>query len=427
MIIRTITYELYPNAIMKKVLDQECDYRRYCWNKALAFWNALYQAHKSIDYIQYTKFTPKFNKKTKKWSIEQFNKHLNPSPNWRLVRNFLVSQKQDWQYEHSARILQLSIQDLGKAWQNFFDRAQPDWGMPKFRSKKAPRQGFKTDRAKIINNQLVLDCPRKSPFRKAWKGIKLSEKPLDYHFGVISIYREKNKYYACIPYQVENPLAKAKTGRITGVDVNVGHFDYFDGQLQVLPKRLDHYYKQIKHYQRQLAKKRVINGKKTGTKSKRYLKTRTKLQIAYQRAHNLQHDLMHKFTTFLVNNYDQIVIENLSVKGMLMSHIASKGIHRSMFGLFRKLLTYKCSWYDKKLIIANKLYPSTQRCAICGTVKKGDDKITLRGNRKHGTRHNEFVCYNPNCPNYLKVVDRDFNAMLNLTLLAIYPELNRAL
>ena len=137
MITRTITYELYPNAIMKKVLDQECDYRRYCWNKALAFWNALYQAHKAIDYIQYTKFTPKFNKKTKKWSIEQFNKHLNPSPNWRLVRNFLVNQKQDWQYKHSARVLQLSIQDLGKAWQNFFDRAQPDWGMPKFRSKKA--------------------------------------------------------------------------------------------------------------------------------------------------------------------------------------------------------------------------------------------------------------------------------------------------
>ncbi|MCT3485012.1 transposase, partial [Lactobacillus delbrueckii subsp. lactis] len=72
---------------------------------------------------------------------------------------------------------------------------------------------------------------------------------------------------------------------------------------------------------------------------------------------------MHKFTTELVNDYDKIVIENLSVKGMLMSYIASKGVHRSMFGKFKQILTYKCDWYGKDLILANKLYPSTQRCA----------------------------------------------------------------
>ena len=102
-------------------------------------------------------------------------------------------------------------------------------------------------------------------------------------------------------------------------------------------------------------------------------------------------------------------------------------MHRSMFGLFRKLLTYKCEWYGKELIIANKLYPSTQRCAACGLVKKGDERITLQGNKKHGTKHNEFVCYNPSCPNYNKKVDRDENAMANLTLLVKHPGLNQAL
>ena len=71
-----------------------------------------------------------------------------------------------------------------------------------------------------------------------------------------------------------------------------------------------------------------------GTQSNKYLKTKTKLQSCYERVSNIQHDLMHKFTTKLVNDYDQIVIENLDVKGMLMSHVASKGMHRSMFGLF---------------------------------------------------------------------------------------------
>ena len=95
-----------------------------------------------------------------------------------------------------------------------------------------------------------------------------------------------------------------------------------------------------------------------------------------------------------------------------------------MFGKFKEILTYKCDWYGKELILANKLYPSTQRCAACGNVKKGDDKITLYRNKKHGTKHNEYVCYNQKCPNYNKIVDRDKNAMLSLLALTEYPELS---
>ena len=157
------------------------------------------------------------------------------------------------------------------------------------------------------------------------------------------------------------------------------------------------------------------------------MKTRAKLQTCYRKAGNIQNDLLQKFTTELVKKYDQIVIEDLSVKGMLMSHVASKGVHRSMFGKFKQVLTYKCDWYDKELILANKLYPSTQRCAACGNVKKGDDKITLYGNKKHDTKHNEYVCYNEKCPNYNKIIDRDKNAMLNLLALAEHPELNTTL
>ena len=33
---------LYPNQTMMKVLDNLCDYRRYCWNQGLELWNDLY-------------------------------------------------------------------------------------------------------------------------------------------------------------------------------------------------------------------------------------------------------------------------------------------------------------------------------------------------------------------------------------------------
>lgn len=423
--IQTVVYELHPNKTMKQVLDEAIDYRRYCWNQALETWNELYLAHKIYDKILWTKFIPKQNKKTGKITVKHIDVHLNPAPNWKMVRDIMVHDKADWQYQRSAHLLGLAVKDLGNAWQNFFDKAQPDWGKPHFHSRREPRQGFKSDQSKIVDSLLRLERPQKSLVpSEEWRDFKLSEKPLSDKIGVVSYFREKGRYYAAVPFKVATKKALPKTGKNTAVDVNVGHFNYTDSQQNVLPKKLERIYEKIKHYQRQLAHKRVVTG---STQSNNYVKTRTKLQACYRKAFNIQNDLMHKFTTKLVNNYDQIVIENLSVKGMLMSHVASKGVHRSIFGSFKQMLTYKCKWYDRKLILADKLYPSTQRCAVCGTVKRGDERITLYGNKKYGTKHNEFVCYNKKCPNYNLVVDRDTNAMLNLLALIEHPKLNKAL
>ena len=411
-IIQTRIYELHPNKVMKQVLDDACDYRRYCFNRGLALWNEMYEARQIA-------------KATKQKAL--LNAY--PSPTERKVRDELVANKADWQYQYSAHLLQLAITDLANAWSNFFNKAQSDWGKPKFKSKKAPRQGFKSDQSRIKDGILYLERAKESNVPKdQWQGFKLSEESLSEKFGVVSYFKEKGRYYVAIPFKikVEDIKRPNKTSNATAVDVNVGHFDYTEGRLAVRPKRLGRVYKRIKHYQRQLARKRVENGQ-AAYNSKNYLKTKAKLQACYRKAGNIQNDLMQKFTTKLVKDYDKIVIENLSVKGMLMSHVASKGVHRSMFGKFKQFLAYKCDWYGKELILANKLYPSTQRCAACGNVKKGDDKITLYGNKKHGTKHNEYVCYNQKCPNYNTVVDRDTNAMLSLLALVEHPELNHAL
>lgn len=74
---------------------------------------------------------------------------------------------------------------------------------------------------------------------------------------------------------------------------------------------------------------------------------RIKLQRDYRKTANIQNDLLQQFTTKLVDNYDQIVIEDLAVKQMMMTHVASKGMQRSLFSRFRQILTYKCDWYGK--------------------------------------------------------------------------------
>ncbi|WP_270379104.1 RNA-guided endonuclease InsQ/TnpB family protein [Limosilactobacillus mucosae] len=368
---------------MQKASDQLCDYRRYCWNQGLALWNDMYDASLILE-----------DKKLR--------------PNKRKVRDELVANKADWQYQLSARCLQLAISDLSKAWKNFFNKAQPDWGKPKFKSKKALRQGFKTDRAKIVDGKLRLDKPHGA---KEWYDIRFNgAKSLNGELKVVSIYRENGKYWASLPFEVETE-PKTKTAKKTAVDVNVGHFNYTNGQINTLPHNLNNLYKRIKHYQRLLSRKRAVNGQKA-TQTNNYVKTRAKLQRDYRRVANIQHDIIQKFTTKLVNDYDQIVIEDLDVKQMQMSHVASKGLQRSLFGYFRQVLTYKCEWYNRHLLLADKFYPSTQRCSQCGFVKTGKDKIGLNGNIKHHTKHNEYICYACGA-----VMDRDKNAVMNLLAL----------
>ena len=406
---------LYPNKTMAKVLDNLCDYRRYCWNQGLELWNDLYE--------QRVEMVPANLRKKSQLAIKDkticFSKEeqelldLFPFPSNRIIQNLMIKDKEDWQYRLSSRVLLWAIRDLDKAWSAFFDSKKSKTkklkvGKPSFRSKKNPRQSFKTERAQIKNGKLVLDKPY--AYKGNWYGISFKGYSLpDGKIKHCAITRVNNKYYASIVIDI--PIEHLpKTGKNTAIDANVNHFDYTDGSVAVCPKELNVLYAQIKHYQRLLARKRKANGKKA-MRSKQYFEVRTKLQKCYKRVTNIQNDLLHKFTTEIYHNYDTVVIEDLNVQAMQMSKKA-KNLHRSLFGRFRLFMEYKAEKFGKELILADRFYPSTQKCSNCGHVKTGDDKITLRGNAKHGTKHNEYVCYECGFE-----ADRDYNAVMNLLAL----------
>ena len=407
---------LYPNQTMTKILDDLCDYRRYCWNQGLNLWNDLYkQRVKNVPVDLRKKSQLAIKDKTITFSEEEQELlRLFPSPSHRVIRNKLVANKADWQYTLSSRVLQWAIRDLANGWSAFFDSKKPKKkkrkvGKPSFRTKKNPKQGFKTERARIKNGKLVLDKPR--AYKGVWYGISFRGYDLpDGKIKHCAITKINNKYYASLTVDCpEQPLPK--TGKKTAIDANVNHFDYTDGSFAVCPKQLDVLYTQIKHYQRILARKRHENGK-NATQSKQYFKVKTKLQKCYERVTAIQNDLLHKFTTMIYQTYDTIVIEDLDVKAMQMSKKA-KNLHRSLFGRFRLFMEYKADKFNKTLILAGQYYPSTQRCSQYGHVKTGDDKITLSGNSKHRTKHNEYICYECGFE-----ADRDYNAVMNLLALA---------
>lgn len=76
---------------MRQESDKLFDYRRFVWNTALEIWNDMYDA--SLDLID--KYIRQYERK---------------------VRDELVANKADWQFERTARVLQLAVNDLSKAW-----------------------------------------------------------------------------------------------------------------------------------------------------------------------------------------------------------------------------------------------------------------------------------------------------------------------
>ena len=397
--------KLYPNKAMKQVLDSLCNYRRYCWNKAIECWNDQYESRKiGLSQSLIDKLESENGKLT---VVEQELVNQYPTPSYYTVREELVRQKEDWQYELSSRVLQQAVKDVAKAWNLFFNN-QDTAGRPTFKTKKSTGQGFKTDRASIRNGKLLLDkphCYRGKWYAIKFKGLSIPEGKITY----CSITRVNDEYMATFTLDVE-PTLLPRTGKKTVVDANVDHFDTTDGRVTLKPELLNPLYDRVNHYQRVLSRKRCKNPKAIHSKS--YQVTRTKLQKTYERITNIQTDLLHKFTTDLYQQYDIIVIEDLDVKKMQMSKRA-KNLHRSLFGKFRQMMEYKSQKFGKTLIVADRYYPSTQRCSSCGFVKSGEDRITLSGNEKYGTRHNEYICYHCGYKD-----DRDHNAVLNLLALA---------
>lgn len=383
-ITQNITVKLYPNSHMRQYLDSLFGYRRYCWNQALSIWNEQYETYK-------------------------LNPEANPVPSEYRVRNELVANKQDWQYALSSRVLQLASRDLGNTMNQFFNKTG---NYPKFKAKREPKQSFKTDRAKIINGKLRLD--KAHGFDKnQFYDIRMSKTiKNDGDLSLTAVRRIGKRYFATLCFTNCSEKTTTFTNKKTAIDVNVGHLNYTNGQVKTLNPKIQHLFEQVTIYQRKLARKRKDNPT-TFNNSKKYLITKTKLLNTYRKITCIQKDILHKFTTTMVNDYDKIVIEDLTVHSMMMSHVASKGMQRSSFAKFRQLLTYKCKWYGKQLILADKTYPSTQLCSHCGYRKTGTNKITLTGNTKNHTKHNEFICYNCGYQD-----DRDHNAVMNLLKLA---------
>ena len=122
-------------------------------------------------------------------------------------------------------------------------------------------------------------------------------------------------------------------------------------------------------------------------------------KIIYRRLKNIRENYIHQITNTLVKTKpSKIVVEDLNIKGMMKNRHLSNAIGKQGFYKFLTILNYKCLWNSIEFVKADRFYPSSKKCFCCGNIKK-DLKLKDRIYK---------------CSNCGLVIDRDFNASLNL-------------
>ena len=92
-------------------------------------------------------------------------------------------------------------------------------------------------------------------------------------------------------------------------------------------------------------------------------------------------------------------METLNIKGMMKNRYLSKAIAQQGLYEFKRQLDYKCQLYGIDFVEADKWYPSSKTCSECGHVKT---RLSLS--------ERTYIC--EDCA---AVIDRDYNASINLS------------
>ncbi len=192
--------------------------------------------------------------------------------------------------------------------------------------------------------------PQTPPFVK-W--VKTFEPLPDCLTKKVTIYKKAGDWY--ISFSIEREFeATPKTRERVGVDFGIKTLAVLSDGVEFLGlKPYRNTQKKLARVQRKLAKK--VKG------SKNYSRALLHLQRLHRRVANLRKDSIHKMTTYIAKNHGTVVIEDLSVSGMMANHKLAKAI--GDLGLYeaRRQLTYKCVRYGSKLVIADRFFPSSQR------------------------------------------------------------------
>lgn len=307
--------------------------------------------------------------------------------------NYIVSLKSqyDWLKEVHSKVLQQSVRDMNKAYDNFFKLHS---GYPKFKSKKDNHQSCRFPKDAFIgvrgNRIDLIKSLKDIHFKCSVNDERYLNRNQDKVSSLTLSKTPSGKFYLSILIDKPNKVLSPATSFV-GIDLGVKDFVITsDGEVFSNLHFKKSEVSKIKKLQRSLSRKKDGSHNKT--------KARIKLSKSYEKITNRKTNYLHYVVNQLLNENQVIVMEDLNIKGMMKNHKLAESIQEMNFGEFRRMLEYKASWYGRKLVFIDRFYPSSKKCNHCGYINK-ELKLSDR----------QWIC--PDCGS---VIERDYNAALNI-------------
>ncbi len=317
------------------------------------------------------------------------------SPSFYEQKRGLVNAKNTSHYlqDVHSQVLQDVALRIERTFNAFFDRARKKkegkWngkvGYPRFKGRNQydsftyPQYG---NGCKLTTGKLFLS--------KIGAIRIVQHRPIEGTVKTCTIRRDVDRWYACFP--VEIPLTVVKTRHPknpVGVDVGLKSLITLNnGEKIEPPKYLRKMQKRLRREQRRLSRKK----KESNNQDKQRIKVaRVHRKVRLQRT-----DFNHKLSHTLVNRFDLIAFERLSIRNMIRNHHLAKSIADASWHQLQTFTSYKAEYAGKNVRFAESRDTTTE-CSRCGfpVPKNLSERMHL-------------------CPNCELMKDRDWNSAVNI-------------
>ncbi len=373
---------LDPNRKQTAYFVQAAGTARFSYNNALAAWNQTHKADGKVD-------------------------------SGRLQRDFNATRRErfPWMNDVSSYAYAYPWIQLRQAFSAFFRKKAR---YPKFRAKHRSPESFY-----VHNSELHFGGKRLHLAPKKFNlGLIRMREELRFKGKVMgaTIRRDVDRWFISVQVDVGDHHKDRTADGVVGVDLGIttlatiSRRDFAsdpDGSDAISlasiservdgPKPLKKALKKLRCCSRQHSRKRKGSNNRW--------KSRLRLARLHRRIRNIRKDALHRLTTKLCRENQAVVIEGLSVRGMMHNRRLAKHIADMGWYEFRRQMEYKRLIYGTKLTVAERFFPSSKTCSACGAVRAElplDERV--------------FRC--PECGLEL---DRDLNAARNLLNLLKVP------
>jgi putative transposase len=205
--------------------------------------------------------------------------------------------------------------------------------------------------------------------------------------------RDHKGWSVCLAIRVEMP-EKCVVQSAIGLDVGLKAFAYQSDGIVIPNPRI------ARRAEREMRRRqRALSRCKRGSNCRRKVKREVSRQHA--KILNTRTTWLHQQSARIANSYDLIVAEDLNIKGMVRNKHLSRSISDASWSRFFEMLSYKAERAGSIFIKVNPRNTS-QNCSGCG--EKVPKSLAVRTH---------------SCPHCGLVIDRDWNASLNILHAAV--------